>query len=101
MKLIGVLLLLASCIGVVKPRASVDLSCPEQDLVVRNVAERTVSVEGCGRRAVYVYSVTDTAWKIDGTVADVPPPATPQPPAAAPAPSTPVSANPTPSGGPQ
>jgi hypothetical protein len=71
MKLAGVafpcLLLLASgCGGApvenLVARAQFDLSCPEQEIRVTKIDDRTRGITGCGRRATYIEVCDMTGW---------------------------------------
>jgi hypothetical protein len=50
--------------GELLPRASFDLDCPRRDLLARCINEACLEagVEGCGRRATYIYNRYSRAW---------------------------------------
>jgi hypothetical protein len=75
--------------GELKTRAAFDLACAGDSLQLQPFGERTVGVEGCGRRATYVWASQNQSWLLDSRAGAEPPAASP-PSSPAPAPSAAV-----------
>jgi hypothetical protein len=64
----------------VQQRAAFDFPCPQSELTLtvldtegaRDLASQ-IAVEGCGKKAVYVYIPDTNTWILDGVVASAPP----------------------------
>lgn len=66
---------LAGCgatIEQLKSRASYDMNCPEEELVVINIDHRTKGIRGCGKKSTYLENCehmarirSSCAWKLD------------------------------------
>jgi hypothetical protein len=85
-------------LGELRTRAAFDLACPSDSLQTHPLSERTVGVDGCGKRATYVWAYQNQSWILDsrsgGDVGAMA--AASLPPSAAQTPSGPPSAAPTP-----
>ena len=64
----------------VQQRAAFDFPCPQNELTLtvldtegaRDLASQ-IAVEGCGKKAVYIYYPDTNTWILDGVVAPAPP----------------------------
>jgi hypothetical protein len=52
-------------VGELRARAAFDLACPADSLQVQSLAERTYGVDGCGKRATYVWAYQNQSWLLD------------------------------------
>jgi hypothetical protein len=64
-------------IGELKTRAAFDLACAGDSLQLQPFGERTVGVEGCGRRATYVWAFQNQSWLLDSRTGSESPAAAP------------------------
>ena len=77
-----------------RPRAAYDFGCPEAQVTVTRIDDRTQGASGCGKKATYIYSChrANCTWVMNTDVQPTqPPPADTEP-----APSAPPSAAPPP-----
>jgi hypothetical protein len=75
--------------GELRTRAAFDLACSGESLQLQPFGERTVGVEGCGKRATYVWAFQNQSWLLDsrsGSESLAASPASSPPPASSPAP---------------
>jgi hypothetical protein len=79
----------AGNVGDLRARAAFDLACPSDALQLQALAERTYGVDGCGKRATYVWAYQNQSWLLDSRSSSAG--AEASAPAAAPAIATPAS----------
>jgi len=66
-----------------RSRASLEMSCPQPQLQLVQLAEQTMGVQGCGRRATYVVrcetrsGLSECQWVANGQAVAAPPPPPP------------------------
>lgn len=54
--------------GALRSRASYELQCPETQLQITELGDKTAGVDGCGRRATYVYNSDAGAWLLNSPI---------------------------------
>ncbi len=54
--------------GALRSRASYELQCPEKQLQITELGDNTAGVDGCGRRATYVYNGEASAWLLNSPI---------------------------------
>jgi len=67
----------APLLGELRTRAAFDLVCVGDSLQVQSIGERTYGVEGCGKRATYVWVPQNNSWILDNRTEAASPAATP------------------------
>ncbi len=66
-------------VGDLQSRASFDLKCPRQRLVITNLTNkneelmRVAGIDGCGQRATYFWNFHQRAWFLDASTTDTRP----------------------------
>jgi hypothetical protein len=51
--------------GALKSRASFDLGCPTEQVKLTEIDLRTAGVDGCGRRATYIFNDDAVTWMMN------------------------------------
>src|SRR5436309_312366 len=64
-------------LGELRTRAAFDLVCAGDSLQVQSIGVHTYGVEGCGKRATYVWVPQNNSWILDNRTNVEPPAATP------------------------
>jgi hypothetical protein len=47
---------------------SYELQCPEKQLQITDLSDKTAGVDGCGHRAIYVYNGDAGEWLLNGPI---------------------------------